>query len=306
MSVKNKSGYLFLLDEDIKNREVGEYEINYKIHHFPDGEKQIELIGDFLKYSGSTVNVITRLSSVDDVFILSQACDIFHRYDIQVNLKITYLMSQRNDRIMKYGVARNQNIILGYIKPYIDNGTIVYVSIVEPHNPESIEKVIGEFRPILTSFSLYRLYSYNSIYDDIILFPDSGAFYRYKDVVMSFDKSLFHKVLTCEKVRDNETNTLNVNIIPNSETIFTNNSRFVIIDDLCDGGRTFIELANKLREDYGGEIKLQLIVTHAVNKEGLKRVSECYDEVITTDSFKDYHDDGEIENVKIYKSHVFG
>ena len=57
----------------------------------------------------------------------------------------------------------------------------------------------------------------------------------------------------------------------------------VICDDICAGGRTFIELAKKLKEKNAAEIVL--IVSHyegTANKTALREAG--IDKVITTDS----------------------
>ena len=49
----------------------------------------------------------------------------------------------------------------------------------------------------------------------------------------------------------------------------------MIVDDTCDGGRTFIELAKVLRARNAG--KIELYVTHGIFSKGLKELSEHFD-----------------------------
>lgn len=44
---------------------------------------------------------------------------------------------------------------------------------------------------------------------------------------------------------------------------------YFILDDICDGGRTFTELANAIRESHTGEPTIHLIVTHGIFSKGL-------------------------------------
>lgn len=44
---------------------------------------------------------------------------------------------------------------------------------------------------------------------------------------------------------------------------------YFILDDICDGGRTFTELANAIRGSHTGEPTIHLIVTHGIFSKGL-------------------------------------
>ena len=58
----------------------------------------------------------------------------------------------------------------------------------------------------------------------------------------------------------------------------------VIVDDICDGGRTFIELAKVLKERGAG--KIGLFVTHGIFSQGVGVLFDNgIDFIYTTDSF---------------------
>ena len=56
----------------------------------------------------------------------------------------------------------------------------------------------------------------------------------------------------------------------------------VITDDICDGGYTFIKIAEQLRQKNVGRIVL--FVTHGIFSKGLGVFDGLIDEVITTNS----------------------
>ena len=56
------------------------------------------------------------------------------------------------------------------------------------------------------------------------------------------------------------------------------------VDDICDGGRTFIELGKVLRAK--GASKLVLSVTHGIFSRGPALVFEMFDAIYTTDSIR--------------------
>lgn len=71
-----------------------------------------------------------------------------------------------------------------------------------------------------------------------------------------------------------------------------------VIDDLCDGGGTFVGLAPKLREL--NPTKLRLVVTHAVQLDGIERVAEVYDEVIISNTYINWDKAPLPGNVKVH------
>ena len=56
----------------------------------------------------------------------------------------------------------------------------------------------------------------------------------------------------------------------------------IIVDDICDGGRTFIELAKVIRKDYD---KLILCITHGIFSNGFDELFKYFDQIYTTDSW---------------------
>lgn len=59
----------------------------------------------------------------------------------------------------------------------------------------------------------------------------------------------------------------------------------LIVDDLCDGGATFLALATKLRE-YGAE-KVYLYVTHGIFSKKYEELKKVIDHIYCTNSVRD-------------------
>ena len=73
----------------------------------------------------------------------------------------------------------------------------------------------------------------------------------------------------------------------------------LVIDDLCDGGGTFVGLAPKLRELNPNT--MSLLVTHAIQKQGVEKVAAVYDKVYITDTYKDWTKESLPANVTVFK-----
>ena len=65
----------------------------------------------------------------------------------------------------------------------------------------------------------------------------------------------------------------------------------IIVDDICDGGKTFIELAKVLKQKNVG--KIYLVITHGIFSQGFEGLASYVSGIYTTNSVKDI-EDGEI------------
>ena len=69
----------------------------------------------------------------------------------------------------------------------------------------------------------------------------------------------------------------------------------IIVDDICDGGRTFIELGKIIRKDYD---RLILCVTHGIFSKGVEPL-DVFDEIYSTNSWNPNLED--FMNLKVIK-----
>lgn len=108
---------------------------------------------------------------------------------------------------------------------------------------------------------------------DLLAFPDEGAYGRYHNnsLPMMFGK----------KVRDIQTGDIIEYMLETPGLIAkADNSKILVIDDICDGGRTFIELAKLLPDD-----ELYLYVSHGIFSQGLDELKKYYKHIYTTNSY---------------------
>ena len=78
--------------------------------------------------------------------------------------------------------------------------------------------------------------------------------------------------------------------------------QYVIIDDICDGGRTFNELAKSIKLQRA-DAKIYLVVTHGIFSAGFKELTKYFEHIYTTNSHRDVADDeyGEKTNTTSFK-----
>lgn len=113
-----------------------------------------------------------------------------------------------------------------------------------------------------------------------IIAPDEGSRSR----ASAFREWFYPKarLLECTKVRDPETGTLSNYIMPALPTT----GRYIIVDDICDGGGTFNLLVNSFKQDqFAAASALELFVSHGVFSKGLVNINYKIEHITTTDSW---------------------
>lgn len=242
-------------------------EISYKITKFPDGELHI-VFNEEITHK-DFYRVICRITSADELFILLQVGEILNRHGVEWELRITYLMSQRMDRVMTF----NESFSLQIVANCINSLQCSRIYILSPHSRRALDLVHNSKESSVHAAHL--------TYGITMCYPDMGAYNRYTG--QSEFKA--ESAIVIEKVRDVTTGKITGMKIEAAPDKVSN--KIWIKDDLCDGGTTFIKAQELLKEKYPNA-SFTLEVTHAVNEEGLKKVCSIYDEVIITNSYKNW------------------
>ena len=256
--------------------------IRFRIHTFNDGETHL-IIEDEINHK-KQYEIITRVCNATDLFVLLQCCDILNRHGVEYSIRISYFMSMRMDRVMTW----NESFTLKLVGDLFNTVNKAYeVSILEPHSNRIYDLVNNLY--FNDSYFFYR--EIEDVGYDCVVYPDKGAKNRYRASIFGVNNSAY-----AEKTRDVTTGAI-IDYKLYGEEAIKNASSICVIDDLCDGGRTFVELA-KLITEINPDAILHLYIVHAVNANGIRNVSDYYDEVITTNSFADWKFP-ELSNVRV-------
>lgn len=174
-------------------------------------------------------------------------------------LKIPYLPYARQDK----EVSNNSTFALRTFNILFN---VMHWDMVYVHDMHSNVFSYPNFYNILPSLNILEDF-------DTVVFPDAGASARY---------NINHKnIVIGEKVRDQQTGKIvdyKLRGNPKGKTI--------VVDDLCDGGATFIELAKRFSCVFEF---VALYVTHGIFSKGLQRLLTYYDEIYTTNSYWGSH-----------------
>ena len=255
-------------------------DIKYSISRFPDGEVQISL-GDFSHKE--QIQVKCRITNAEDLFILMQVLDILDRHEVSYVLSIYYLMGMRMDRVMDFNRPFTLKIVLNSLK----NCNADNIEILEPHSDIYYDyRFGGKFTELYIENS-----PSNTVWNDFqMVFPNAGAKERYD---FQYNKT----ALTCSTVRDLTTGKILEIKINNPEAI--SDKPLLILDDLCDSGGTFCSIAKAFNTLDIPKERLNIAVTHMVNPKGIENLSNNFNKVWFTNSYKDW--DNLPENVTMIK-----
>jgi len=252
-------------------------EIDYEIIRFPDGQQDIRIktvySNDFLM---PTVLIKSRLNSFLDLELIICADAALKNLGIwDIELEVPYFLGGRSDRLfMKGGTSYLKDVIC----PIINKREFSKVTIFDPHSnvlPALIDEVHIEN---------VNLLSYcrggECLKNVILVAPDAGAQNR----VYEASKFNTSDIIVCSKKRDMATGKILSTIVPESNKDLPH----ILVDDICDGGRTFIEIAKVLMER--GANDLYLCVTHGIFSKGLDVLRPYFKRIYTTNSVKDIDD----------------
>lgn len=133
---------------------------------------------------------------------------------------------------------------------------------------------------------------------DGLIFPDMSAEGR-------FDEDLRYAGIQtpryrCLKTRDQVTSEITRHEIPQ----LPKTGRFLVMDDLCDGGRTFIDIVTLGKNALSNSF--DLFVPHGVFSNGAlgKLQRAGYDKIFTTNSYQDFNTENQQDMIKSGILHV--
>jgi ribose-phosphate pyrophosphokinase len=267
-------------------------EIKFTVSKFPDGQQSITL--DSIPGSNSVL-IKSRLNSFQDLELIICATQAIRNYmpSKEINLYVPYFLGGRSDRQFQQGSI---NYLKQVICPIINSQNFNSVTVVDPHS-DVLEACLNNFHKYNNFALVDDALSYlikDGEEDQIVLVsPDAGAYKKVFDVGSHVHVG---KIITATKVRDLKTGQILRTEVPTLDQ--HNNLKYVIIDDICDGGRTFIELA-KVIKDSRPTAEIYLVVTHGIFSAGFDELKKYITEVYCTNSIKD------IDNNFIKQYNVF-
>lgn len=242
--------------------------------NFPGGEVGIKLTSlseiGWSRCDDHRITIKACLKNSDDIMALLLTVDAIRRQNpyCDLELYLPYVPYARQDRHMVEG----DSLSIAVMAQLINSCNFKRVTIYDPHS-DVTSALINNVRVISAEEVFHKIKS--SWANTWIVAPDAGA---YKKAHRFAQKVNAAGVLSCSKDRDLATG----EITGMKCDADTQGKDLLVVDDICDGGRTFIELAKALGPHCE---KLELAVTHGIFSKGFEVVADVYDTVYTTTSY---------------------
>jgi ribose-phosphate pyrophosphokinase len=274
-------------------------DIKYRIDKFPDGQQNIVIeptpeklsldkLSEFFNNIPSKKDDIlikSRLNNWLDLELITCAVASLRELGVEeIHLYTPYIMGARSDRKFEEG---GNNYLRDVICPVINSLNFKTVTCIDPHS-DVLEACIKGFRKE-SNLDLVKWVFMNHpqntkpVEDFILVSPDAGASKK----IYKLAEQIGYKgdIITCSKDRDIDGKLTMVNVPIAFDAFTSKKADFIIIDDICDGGATFINIAKNLKNRVKG--KIYLIVTHSIFSKGFEELSRYFDGIYCTNSYSD-------------------
>lgn len=255
-------------------------EVPIKVIKFSDGSSNVKLeIPEYLvKYPPSayysiSVDPTTPADAyMGEIALVKNAvCRTFGSFKKSI-LNLPYLPHARADRVFENGNALPLEVFLDSILGFTE------VMLTDPHSEFIFQK---EYHQVIeVSIKPQHQCFIDTVRDiesgSVLVSPDKGAAKKIHQLQQRLDThTVATFVIEANKKRDVSTGRIIDTTLP--EDFDYAGKTFYIVDDICDGGGTFIPLAQKLK-DLGAK-EVNLYVTHMIGAKGLDIFREVIDTV---------------------------
>lgn len=272
---------------------------NFNFVHFSGGEVHLNGKDFFEGMESSTLHSVNDSNDVIwapirnsvNLMELLILTDAYRReYGKTPEVCIPYIPYARQDRVANAGESLSIKVFADIINA--QNYPKVYV--MDPHS-EVAMALLNNVK-VLTPINDNYLRTIITDYDNkVVVAPDAGSYKRLSKVIKDVP------LIYATKQRDTRTGALS-NVELHVGDVNITNKTLVVVDDICDGGGTFL-LLTKALQDNNIYNNIELYVTHGIFSKGLLELNKAYTKVYTTNSF--YNTIGEDIYVHDLKQYLY-
>ena len=240
--------------------------MKYELKQFKDTQVTAKII------ESGDLDIHIRGNSYDDLFRIATIKEAWDAENTTnkttiATLTIYCLIGQRSDRRFHKG----ESFDLKVIASFINSLKFDKVSILHPHSPISLALIHNSEQ--LSHFKFVKK-AYDSLNNPLLISPDAGAYKSTHEIA----EQLHADLIPSNKVRIQGQPIISIQGDVQSKDC-------LIVDDIADGGRTFLFLAKALKEQ--GAKNVFLYVTHAQFNYGFDELKQYINHIYCTNSYKD-------------------
>lgn len=245
-------------------------DLAFSTFNFPDGQPHFRL--ETYEKDFDSVTIETRIASPSDLFDVQMAVDVLRQQGFNtINLNVRYLMGARMDRAINSYCPFTLQLVARTINALGFNR----VRILDVHSPIATN-LIRHSENVLPTDLLWTVRQ--TLQHPIIVCPDKGAQGRVEEMCGTWP------IAYAEKNRNPQTGQLSgFNL---AYPTYVRDKDCLIVDDICDGGGTFIGLTEVLKRAKARNVFL--FVTHGIFSKGTQDMLKAgITKIYTTNSFRD-------------------
>ena len=249
--------------------------------YMPDGQPYARINPDqSIEKNGQKISIHARIRSFDDLgLLLTGYFTLFHNVlNFRTELFLYYPFFGRQDRVTKsqgdWEVPETFMLFLDIMLRDMDFLDKIFV--LHPHSEVYVNELEKYAETEVIDHSDFVARAIGDYKPDCLVLPDQGSS-RFRDY---YSKLFQLPIIQCYKTRDVVTGKLSN---PGIESGTVNDRRCLIVDDICDGGGTFIQLAEMLRGK--GAAHIGLYTTHGIYSRGYRPLVGKIDALFTTNSY---------------------
>lgn len=244
---------------------------------FPTGEKHIRI----KELQADDEVVLVYADPSGDIMKLGMAVDICRRADVaNITVVMPFVPYARQDEVYVEGDPLSIQVFAKFLNSLHVNKVVI----TDPHSkvtPGLIyhSSVVHQHE---VAMSAVLDLDQHLMFPIALVAPDLGAAKKIKDLQAYIWNihNLTFPIIQCDKTRDPATGRITgFKILDGDPT----GHHCLMVDDICDGGGTFIGLFNVIR-DAGAE-RQSLYVTHGIFSRGVDLLLKRFDRIYTSDSF---------------------
>lgn len=237
-----------------------------RIWKFPAGEIGVRIEDG--PWKGEVI--VAHIKSGDDIMKVLLLEEALRGEGVQnIILAMPYVPYARQDRVCNVG----ESLSIRVLAKLINSCSFDAVTILDPHS-DVTPALINNVRMVTQSDFFSESIQKDNWKETIIISPDAGALKKSE----TFAKKVGAKgVVVANKKRDLLTG--RIEYVKLTESV--DGEHVFVIDDILEGGGTFLLLAEQLQNTLSKE----LAVTHGIFSGGFDKILSAYDKVYTSDSY---------------------
>jgi ribose-phosphate pyrophosphokinase len=264
-----------------------------ELKKFAGGECHVKFLTEFNE--GDKIRINTRLNSSDDIMNLCLAVDALRNMFVNhIEIFIPYIPYARQDRVMVAGEPLSIKVFANVINSLNLNKVIVF----DAHSDVSVA-LLNNCQNIANYEMVKHFLANLNLTDFTVVSPDLGAYKKVDKLATKINYK--GQIATGIKVRDLATG----QIIKSDVNIDDLKGKAcIVVDDICDGGRTFIELAKALKTKNAGD--LYFIASHGIfSHNALERLKEAgYKNVCSSNSISNIEESSFYKSYNLFKNEI--